>query len=122
MPALLRRLLPGIAVGLGFCLAAQVPPLLAVASAVAEDLLLAGEVLRRAVDLFGAVPGRRLHCEIGIDEVRARERNEIGAPGRDDGIDLIRRRDGADAHGGKPALVADLIGERGLEHAAEDRL
>src|SRR5499425_2693636 len=70
----------GIAVGLGFCLAAQVPPLLAVASAVAEDLLLAGEVLRRAVDLFGAVPGRRLHCEIGIDEVRARERNEIGAP------------------------------------------
>src|SRR5499427_8013598 len=77
--ALLRRLLPGVAVAFGFRLEPQVSPLLAVAGAVAENLLLAGEILRRTMDARGAVPGRRLHAEIGVDEVRARQRNEIGA-------------------------------------------
>src|SRR5215469_7599517 len=56
------------------------------------------------------------------DEVRARQRDEIGAAGGDDGVDLVRRRDRADAHGRERGLVADLIGKRRLEHATEDRL
>ena len=51
-----------------------------------------------------------------------RERDEIGAPRRHDGVDLVRGGDGADAHGGEAALVADLVGERCLVHAAVDRL
>src|SRR5262245_40470443 len=119
---LLRRLLPGVAVSLWFRLEAQVSPFLAVARAIAENLLLAGEVLRRTMDARGAVPGRRLHAEIRVDEVRARQRDEIGAAGGDDGVDLVRGRDRADAHGRERGLVADLIGKRRLEHAAEDGL
>src|SRR4030088_2572419 len=44
------------------------------------------------------------------------------AAGGEDGIDLIGRRDVADAHGGDARLVADLVGERRLEHASVDRL
>src|SRR5262245_388682 len=69
-----------------------------------------------------AVPGRPLHGEIWIDEMRARKRDQIGAAGGDDGIDLIGGRDRADAHGGQPRLVANLVGERRLEHATEYRL
>src|SRR5215468_11536228 len=122
IPALLRRLLPGVAVALGFRLEAQVSPLLAVARAVAENLLLAGEILRRTMDARGAVPGRRLHAEIRVDEVRARQRDEIGAAGGDDGVDLVGGGDRADALRGKRGVVADLIGKRRLEHATEDRL
>src|SRR5262249_35971971 len=120
--ALLRCLLPGVAVPLGLRLEAQVSPLLAVAGAVAENLLLAGEILRRTMDARGAVPGRRLHAEIRVDEVRARQRHEIGAAGGDDRVDLVGGRDRADAHGRERGLVADLIGKWRLEHAAEDRL
>src|SRR6516225_3979801 len=122
IPALLRRLLPGVAVPLGLGLEPQVLKLVAVAGAVAEDLLLAGEILRRTMDARGAVPGRRLHGEVRVDQVRARQRDEIGAAGGDDGVDLVRGRDRADAHGRERGLVADLIGKRRLEHAAEDRL
>src|SRR5215471_11969161 len=122
MTALLRRLLPSVAVALGLGLEAQVSPLLAVAGAVAENLLLAGEILRRTMDARGAVPGRRLHGEVRVDQVRARQRDEIGAAGGDDGVDLVGGRDRADAHRRERGLVADLIGERRLEHAAEDGL
>src|SRR5438034_4862075 len=87
--SLLRRFLPDVAVGLGLGLEPQLAQLVALARAVAENLLLAGEVLRRAVDRGRVVPGRRLHGEIGIDQVRARERDEIGAARRDDGVDLV---------------------------------
>src|ERR1700716_2888367 len=110
--ALLRRFLPGVAVALGFCLQPQVAQLLAVANAVAEDLVLPGGILRRTVDGRRAVPGRRPHGEIGIDQVRAGERDEVGAPSRDDAVDLVGGGGGADAHGGEPGLVADLVGER----------
>src|SRR5712691_8076831 len=119
---LLRRLLPGVAVALGLGLELELAQLLAVAGAVAENLLLAGKVLRRTMDRGRVVPSRRLHGEIGIDQVRARERDEIGAAGGDDGVDLVGGRDGADAHGGEAGVVPDLVGERGLEHAAEHGL
>src|SRR5262249_25380019 len=112
----------GVAVALGFRLEPEVSPPLAVAGAVAENLLLAGEILRRTMDARSAVPGRRLHRKIRVDEVWARQRDEIGAPGGDDGVDLVGGRDRADAHRGERGLVADLIGERRLEHAAEDGL
>ena len=54
--------------------------------------------------------------------MRPRQRHEVGAAGGDDGVDLVGAGDGADAHGGKPGVVADLVGERRLEHAAVDRL
>src|SRR6202011_701308 len=46
------------------------------------------------------------------------ERDKIGAAGGEDGIDLIRCGDVADTHGRDPRFVADLFGERRLEHAA----
>ena len=54
--------------------------------------------------------------------MRPGERDEVGAAGGEDGVDLIRRGDVADAHGGDPGLVPDLVGKGRLEHAAEDRL
>src|SRR5258707_9956152 len=87
-PAVLfRRLFPGVAVGLGFRLEPQVAPLLALARAVAKNLLLAGEVLRRAADPPRAVPSRGLPSEIRVDEMRPRERRENRAAPGDDGGD-----------------------------------
>src|SRR5262249_61468900 len=83
--ALLRSLLPGVAVALGLGLELELLELLAVAHAVAEDLVLAGEILRRAVDRRRAVPGGGLHGEIGIHQMRTRQRHQIGAAGGDDG-------------------------------------
>src|SRR6266446_4630684 len=91
--ALLGRLLPGVAVPLGFRLEAQVSPLLAVADTVAENLLLAGEILRRTMDARDAVPGRRLHAEIRGDEVRARQRDVPAPRGRDDGAARVDARE-----------------------------
>src|SRR5262249_4272920 len=75
-----KRLCPlGLELGAGFRLSLnfQVLEILPVAHAVAENLLLAGQILRRAKHL-GAVPGGRLHREGGIDQMRAAERNEVG--------------------------------------------
>ena len=54
--------------------------------------------------------------------MRARQRHKIGAAGRQNGVDLVRRRDRAHAHGREPRLVPDLVGKRRLIHAAEDGL
>src|SRR5260370_32665017 len=54
--------------------------------------------------------------------MRTRERDQIGAPGGEDGIDLVRCGYVADAHGRDTRLVTDLLGERCLEHASIDRL
>ena len=54
--------------------------------------------------------------------MRTAERHQVGAAGGQDGIDLICGGDIADAHGGDAGLVADLLGKRGLEHTAIDRL
>ncbi len=118
----IRDSLPGVAVALGLGLELQFLEVLAVAHAVAENLVLTGEILRRAVDRRRAVPGGRLHGEIGIDQMRACERHQVRAAGRDDRVDLVGGGDGPHAHGGEPGLVADLVGERSLEHAAEHRL
>src|SRR5436190_903103 len=81
--------------GVGFRLGLELELGQLLALAVAEQLVAAGAVLRRASDGAGAVPGGGLHSE---------------------------RRVGADAHGGNPGVVADLIGERRLENAAVNRL
>src|SRR5262249_58246526 len=114
-----RRLLPGVAVALGFRLEPQVSPLLAVAGAVAENLLLAGEILRRTMDARSAVPGRRLYRKIRVDEGWARQRDEIGAPGGADRGDLVGGRDRAHAQRGEGALVGDLNARPRLEPRRE---
>ncbi len=53
--------------------------------------------------------------------MRACERNQIGTAGRENCIHLIGGRDVADAHRRDVGFVADLVGVRRLEHAAEDR-
>ena len=95
---------------------------LPVAGAVAEDLVLAGEIRLRTEDVAGAVPGGRLHGEERIDQVRASERHEIGAAGSEKRVHLVGRGDVADADRRDIRLVADLVRERALEHAAVDRL
>src|SRR5262245_3884472 len=103
-------------------LAAQFGEFLSLALAVAEDLIAAGEGLRRAVHPGAAVPGCRPHREERVDEMRSRQRDQVGAAGRQDGVDLIGRGDRADAHGREPRLVADLIREWSLIHSAVYRL
>ena len=49
-------------------------------------------------------------------------RAQIGAAGGDDRVGVIGFRDRADRHGGDADLVADLVGEGGLEQPAVDRL
>src|SRR5580704_5113701 len=56
----LRRLGLQFGAGLGLSLNFQVVEILPVAHAVAENLLFARQVGRRAEDIFGAVPGRGL--------------------------------------------------------------
>src|SRR5689334_20446071 len=66
----------------------QLLEILPVAHAVAENLLLAGQILRRTEDVR-PIPGRRLHGEGGIDQMRPGERDQIGAARGQDGVDLI---------------------------------
>src|SRR6202045_3267159 len=73
---------------LGLSLNFQIVEILPVAHAVAEDLLLARLILRRAGNLR-AIPGRGLHRERRGHQLRAAERHEVGPPGGEDGIDLI---------------------------------
>src|ERR1700730_9387194 len=108
---------PGLRLSLNF----QIVEILPIADAVAENLLLARQILRRA-DNLRAVPGRRFQRERRIDQMRAAKRHQVGAAGGENGIDLVRRGDVADAHGCDTRLVADLLGKRSLEHAAIDRL
>src|SRR5450631_2544609 len=75
---------PGLRLSLNF----EVFEILPVADAVAENLLLARQVLRRAEHLR-AVPGGGLDRESGIDQMRTTERHQIGAAGSEDGIDLV---------------------------------
>src|SRR5262245_22923343 len=74
----LRRLFPHRGVTLGPRLAAQRDELLALARAVAERLVATRMVLRRAVAVVGPVPGGCPHGEERIDQVRPRERDEVG--------------------------------------------
>src|SRR5258707_833106 len=76
---------PGLRLSLNF----QIVEILPVAHAVAENLFLARQILRWAEYRLGAVPGRGLQRERRIDQMRPAERDEIGAPGREDRVDLI---------------------------------
>src|SRR5919107_1500252 len=67
--------------GLGLGLDLQVVEILPVAHGVAEDLVLAGEILRRAMDALRAVPGGGLHGEERVDQMRPSQRHEVRAPG-----------------------------------------
>ena len=85
-------------------------------------LRLAGQILLRPADVrqpdlrgFVQQPGR-------IGEVRPRHGAKVGASGADDRIRLVEIGDGADRNRRDPDLVADLVGERRLEHAAIDGL
>src|SRR5262249_49196033 len=95
---------PGLRLSLNF----QVLEVLPVAPAVAEDLLLSGQILRRTEDAARAIPGGSLHREGRIDQMRPAQRHEIGPARGEDGVDLIGSGDVADAHGGDTRLVADL--------------
>src|ERR1700722_15064805 len=75
--------------GLRLSLNFQVVEILPVPHAVAENLLFAGEIRRRAEDIFGAVPGRRLHGERRVNQMRPPERHEISPASGEDGIHLI---------------------------------
>ena len=67
------------------------------------------------------VIGSRMQGEIGIGEVRSRQRHQVGAPRCDQGIDLVGAGNGTHRHGGDARFVADLLGEHRLVHAAVDR-
>src|SRR5258705_3702983 len=99
-----RQLGPGLRLSLNF----QIVEVLPVAHAVAENLLLAGQILRGAGNLR-AVPGRCLQRERRIDQMRTPERHQIGAASRENGVDLVRCGDVADAHGCNARLVANLF-------------
>src|SRR5579871_756303 len=62
---------PGLRLSLNF----KVFEVLPVPYAIAENLILAGQILRRAERIARAVPGGRLHREAGIDQMRAAERD-----------------------------------------------
>src|SRR5215468_10056997 len=91
--------------GLWFSLNPQLLEILTVADAIAENLLLSGQILRRAEHVVCAIPGRRLHGERGVDQMRPAERDKVGAAGGKNGVDLVRGRDVTDAHGGDTSLV-----------------
>src|SRR6185312_15660175 len=101
----------GFQLGAGFRLTLnfEVLEILPVAHAVAENLFLAGQILRRTGDI-GAVPGRRPHRKGWINQMRPAQRHQVGAAGGQNGVDLVGRGDVADAHGGYPGFVADLVG------------
>src|SRR4051812_26708510 len=113
----------GFQLGAGFRLTLnfEVLEILPVTHAVAEDLFLARQILWRTGNVR-AIPSRRPHREGWIDQMRPGERDEVGAAGGEDGVDLICGRDVPDAHGRDPGFVADLIGEWRLEHPAVNRL
>src|SRR4051794_33990868 len=92
-----------------------------VAHRVAENLIAAGKILRRAMDVGYAVPCRRFYGGERVDQMRPCERHETRRARRHDGVDLVRRGDRADAHRREARLIADLIREWRLEHAAEHR-
>ena len=54
---------------------------------------------------------------VGVGKMRARQTNQIGAPGRDDAIDVVSFVDVADSDGGTSAIVADEVRQRRLKHA-----
>src|ERR1700722_10851081 len=80
----LCRLRLQLGAGLGLSLNFQVVEILPIPHGVAENLLLAGQIRRRAEDIVGAVPRRRLHRKRGVNEMRPPERHQIGAAGRKD--------------------------------------
>src|ERR1700676_516315 len=94
---------PGLRLSLNF----QILEILPVTGAVAEDLLLAGQVLRRAEHPLGVVPSGGFQRKRRVNQMWAPERHQIGAAGGKDGIDLIGGGDVADAHGRDTGLVAD---------------
>src|SRR3954469_2447166 len=109
---------PGLRLSLNF----QILEILTIAYAVAENLLFARQILRRTEYGIGTIPRRRLQRERRVDQMRAPERHKIGAARRENGIDLIWCRDVADTHGCDARLIANLLGERRLEHSAKNGL
>src|ERR1700676_3234184 len=99
---------PGLWLSLNF----QILEILPVADAVAENLLLAGQILGRTEHPLGGVPGRGLQRKRRVNQMGAPERHQISPAGGQDGVDLIGGGDVADAHGRDTGFVADLIGAR----------
>src|SRR6185436_2712358 len=96
----------------------QLFELLPIPLAVPENLLLAGQVLRRAEHPLGPIPSRGLQREARVDQMRPPKGYQISAAGSQNGVDLVGRSDVADAHGGDAGFIANLIGEWRLKHAA----
>ena len=59
---------------------------------------------------------------VRVPEMSPSQHHQVGAAGRQDGVDVGGRRDVADRHGGDPRLVPDPVAERRLELAPVDRL
>src|SRR6185312_5537570 len=85
---------------------------------IALELLAAGEILLRPPLRAVAEARRGLECPGGVGEVRPSEGAKVGTAGGDDGVDMVRLVDVADRHGGDADLVAYLVGEGSLPHAA----
>ena len=95
---------------------------LGLALQVAGELGHAVEILRRDMDVAIIELGRGAQRPHRVDQMRPGERDQVGAAGGEDRIGVVGLVDVADRHGREPRLVADLVGERRLEHAAIDRL
>ena len=101
---------------------AQVFGLGALAGGQPECLFLGGRIRFGPALRFIAVERRCRQGEMRIGQMRARQRHQVGAPGRQDRVDLVPGRDVTDGDGRDSGLVAHLFGEPGLEHAAIDRI
>src|ERR1700744_3159545 len=92
MPLFGRKRLCGLCLelGAGFRLSLnfKVLEILPIAHAVAENLLLAGQILRRT-EHVSTIPCRRLHGERRVDQMRTAECHQIGAAGGKGGSGLV---------------------------------
>jgi hypothetical protein len=78
--------------------------------------------LRRDVDVAVIERGRRSQSPEGVDQVRTRERHEVGSARRQDRVRMVGLVNVADRHRRQLRLVAKLVRERRLEHAPVHRL
>ena len=63
---------------------------------------------------------RGMQGPVRVGKMRPRQTHQVGAPGHQDRIHMIRLVDIADCHGRDVALVADAVGKRCLEHTSVD--
>ena len=85
-------------------------------------LIAAGVIGFRPCLAAVAEPGGGVQGPVRVGKMRPGEADEVGAAGHQNRVHVVGLVDVADRHRRHAGLVADAIGERGLEHAAIDRL